>query len=75
MTLEELKARAHSGHWSDEDWAAALHGALLQVRDFEKNLRRVVNSRCSCGGRGPSDPAACDWCDLWHRVRPVTEKR
>ncbi len=34
---------------------------------FSKDLlRRILDRYCNCGGRGPSDPEACDACRIWH---------
>lgn len=36
----------------------------------------AVNAECTCGGMGPTDPACCPACGVWHRLlgrdRPVT---
>jgi len=34
MSIEDIRAHAHSGHWSDDDWAAALHNANTEVEQL-----------------------------------------
>ena len=29
-------------------------------------LRLETNANCECGGIGPNDPGACEWCLRWH---------
>ena len=41
----------------------------MNEKVFYEVLNNAVNASCYCGGCGPSDPAACPACMVWHRVK------
>ena len=46
--------------------------AVSRLAELSIRINNACNEDCSCGGKGPDDPEACDACNILHQINGVS---